>query len=175
MADEHEPQLRYAEGPSTSASAFVPAPAAAVWAVVTDIDLPARFSDEFQGAEWLDDATAPDGVPVLGARFRGHNRHPRVGEWASTSFVVELDPERAFGWAVSDPVHPAASWRFTLEPDGDGTRLTHWVRLGPAPSGLTPAIEAMPDKEHRIIERRLAEHRANMQAVVDGVAAVFAG
>jgi hypothetical protein len=32
----------------------------------------------------------------------------------------------------------------------------------------------MPDKEHRIIERRLAEHRANMQAVVDGVAAQFA-
>jgi hypothetical protein len=131
--DEHEPQLRYADGPSTSASAHVAAPPAAVWAVVTDIDLPARFSDELQGAEWLDDSGGPDGAPVLGARFRGHNRHPRVGEWTSTSYVVELEPERAFGWAVSDPDRPAASWRFTLEPEpgeggADGTRLTHWVR-----------------------------------------------
>jgi hypothetical protein len=41
--------------------------------------------------------------------------------------------------------------------------------MGPAPSGLTPAIEAMPDKEERIIARRLGEHQKNMQANVDGV------
>ena len=51
-------------------------------------------------------------------------------------------------------------------------RLRQWAQLGPAPSGLTPAIEAMPDKEERIIARRLAEHRANMEATVNGIKSV---
>jgi uncharacterized protein YndB with AHSA1/START domain len=171
VGDEHEVELRYADGPSTSVSAHVDAPPAAVWALVTDLNLSARFSDEFQGADWLDDAEGP----ALGARFRGRNEHPAGGAWESTSYVVELEPERVFGWAVSDPHHPAASWRFTLEPEGAGTRLSQWMRIGPATSGLTPAIERMPDKESRILHRRLAEHRRNMQAVVDGVAALLAG
>ena len=57
----------------------------------------------------------------------------------------------------------------TVEPGSDGVVLNQWMRMGPAPSGLTPAIEAMPDKEERIVARRLAEHQVNMQANVDGV------
>jgi hypothetical protein len=34
---------------------------------------------------------------------------------------------------------------------------------------LNYAIEAMPDKEDRIVERRLAEHRVNMERVVAGI------
>jgi hypothetical protein len=30
----------------------------------------------------------------------------------------------------------------------------------------------MPDKEPRILARRIDEHRANMQAVVDGIASL---
>ena len=52
---------------------------------------------------------------------------------------------------------------------GDGTRLRQWATLGPGPSGLTPAIKAMPDKEERIIARRLAEHEANMRRCLDGI------
>jgi hypothetical protein len=43
------------------------------------------------------------------------------------------------------------------------------MRLGPAPSGLTQAIERMPDREERIIDRRLAEHRGNMEATLRGI------
>jgi hypothetical protein len=43
------------------------------------------------------------------------------------------------------------------------------MQMGPAPSGLTPAIEAMPDKEERIVARRLEEHRANMGATLAGI------
>ena len=49
---------------------LLPGPIERVWALVTDIDLPARFSSEFQGATWLDDG------PAVGARFVGHNHHP---------------------------------------------------------------------------------------------------
>ena len=41
--------------------------------------------------------------------------------------------------------------------------------MGPAPSGLSIAIEAMPEKEERIVARRLDEFRANMQATVEGI------
>ena len=36
--------------------------------------------------------------------------------------------------------------------------------MGPAPSGLSIAIEAMPDKESRIISHRLDEWRENITA-----------
>ncbi len=79
------------------------------------------------------------------------------------------EPGSVFAWAVGDPDHPSAAWRFSIEPEGAGVRLRQWMRMGPAPSGLTPAILAMPDKEERIVQRRLDEHRANMQATVDGI------
>jgi hypothetical protein len=50
-------------------------------------------------------------------------------------------------------------------------RLRYTLRLGPGPSGITEAIERMPDKEPRILHRRVEEHRANMQRVVDGIKA----
>ena len=41
--------------------------------------------------------------------------------------------------------------------------------MGPAPSGLTIAITAMPEKEERIVARRLAEYEANMRATLEGI------
>jgi uncharacterized protein YndB with AHSA1/START domain len=161
--------VKYADGPSVEVETYIEAPPERVWALVTDVNLPARFSEEFQEGQWLDGATEA----AEGARFKGRNRHPaREHEWETTSYVVACDPNRTFAWAVSDPDHPSASWRFTLEPEGSGTRLRQWAQLGPGPSGLTPAIEAMPDKEEKIIARRLDEHRKNMQATVDGVKAL---
>ncbi|MDY7099850.1 MAG: SRPBCC family protein [Actinomycetota bacterium] len=158
---------RYADGPTTEVERLVAASPGDVWAVVVDITMPARFSTELQEATWCDDAPGP----ALGARFVGRNRHPVVGEWETTSTVVELVANERFGWDVGDPECPAARWRFTLEPADGGTRLTQWVQLGPGRSGLSPAIEAMPDKESRIIANRLAEHRANMEATLTGIAA----
>jgi hypothetical protein len=48
-------------------------------------------------------------------------------------------------------------------------RLRQGMRMGPAPSGLNIAIDAMPDKEERIVARRLEEHVANMRATLDGI------
>jgi len=151
--------VRYADGPSVEVEVHIDAAPAVVWALVSDITLPARFSNELQAAEWTDDT-----------HFRGRNRHEAAGEWETTCTVTERVDEQVFAYAVGDSSNPSASWSFRLEPDGGGTRLRQWMRMGPAPSGLTPAIEAMPDKEERIIARRLEEHRANMQATVDGIA-----
>jgi uncharacterized protein YndB with AHSA1/START domain len=160
--------VRYADGPTAEAEVHVDAPPERVWEVVTDIDLPARFSSEFQGADWLDGVT----VPAVGARFVGRNRHPAAGEWETTSEIVSCDRPRLFSWAVGGPENASATWRFELTPDGDGTRLRQWMRMGPAPSGLNVAIAAMPDKEERIIEVRQAEHEANMRATLEGIKAL---
>lgn len=150
--------MRYADGPTVEVATRVDAPPAVVWALVSDISTPVRFSAELRDVRWLDDA-----------RFVGRSSHPAIGEWETTCTVVTREPEREFGWVVGEPEHPAAAWRFTLEPEGQGTRLRQWMRMGPGPSGLTPAITARPDKEERIVARRLEEHRANMQNTVDGI------
>jgi hypothetical protein len=129
-----------------------------VWALVSDITTPMRFSEELQEARWIDDE-----------RFVGRSRHAAIGEWETTCTVVTREAEREFGWVVGDPGYPSAAWRFTLEPASSGTRLRQWMRMGPAPSGLNLAIEARPDKEERIVARRLEEHRTNMQTTVDGI------
>jgi len=51
----------------------------------------------------------------------------------------------------------------------------HSLVLGPGPSGITGAIERMPDKEARIIARRIDEHRADMARVLDAIAAAATG
>ncbi len=83
--------------------------------------------------------------------------------------MTACDPPRTFEWTVGDLAEPAATWRFTLEPSGSGTRLTQWMRMGPGRSGINAAIDAMPDKESRILQRRLADLQANMQATLEGV------
>lgn len=144
---------------------MVAASPSAVWALVCDIGLPARFSSEFDGGEWLDGAS----WPALGARFTGWNHHPAIGRWQTTSTICEYEPEQVLGWAVGDPGWPAARWRFTLAAEAGGTRLTQWMQIGPAQSGVSMAIEAMLDKESRILHRRLAEHKANMMATLAGI------
>ena len=47
--------------------------------------------------------------------------------------------------------------------------IRQWMQMGPGESGISELIEQMPDKEHRILRRRLAEHQANMEATLDGI------
>lgn len=155
--------MRYAEGPTAEVEVLVEAPPERVWALVTDIDLPARFSQELLGAEWLDEG------PALGARFVGRSHHEALGAWETTSWVNRYEPPRAFGWAVSDPDEPSATWWFELEEEEGGVRLRQCARMGPAPSGLSIAIAAMPDKEERIVARRLQEFERNMLATLEGM------
>ncbi|HET9689771.1 MAG TPA: hypothetical protein VFP61_01360 [Acidimicrobiales bacterium] len=156
--------MRYADGPTVRVDLVVNAPEGAVWDAVIDINLGAVAGREYQGGHWLDDG------PRLGARFCGRNAHPAIGEWETTSTVVRFEQGRAFAWAVGDPDDPAATWWFEIDPvgtaDSGAVRVTHGARLGPGPSGLTPAILAMPDKEERIVARRLGEWEQNMTATL---------
>lgn len=155
--------VRLADQPGTWVEVDIAAPVARVWELISDIDLPARFSEEFLGASWVDDGPGP------GARFVGRNRHPAIGEWEVECFVAVFEDQRSFGWANGEASDPGARWRFDLEPVDAGTRLRFSMSIGPGPSGITAAIDAMPDKEPRILHRRVGEHHANMVRTVDGI------
>ena len=43
--------MRYDEGPTAEATVIIDAPVARVWQLVTDINLPAQFSNEFRGRD----------------------------------------------------------------------------------------------------------------------------
>lgn len=118
-----------------------------------------------QEVNWLDGAT---GVEV-GNRFQGRNRNDALGEWATECVVVEVETGRRWTWDVHSSPGVMATWGFELDPGRDAVTVRQWARMGPAPSGLTIAIDAMPDKEGRIISRRLADWRQNMAANLDGL------
>ena len=145
----------------------IDAPPAAVWDLVSDIGLSSRFSTEVSGAEWIDGATGP----ALDARFVGHSAHDAIGAWSTTCIVTGFEPERLFEWSVIGRDGDVSSiWRYTIASAGDGhARLDYWFQMGPGRGGLNYAIEAMPDKEERIVARRMEEHRVNMARVLDGV------
>ncbi|MEU4269859.1 SRPBCC family protein [Streptomyces sp. NPDC026092] len=156
---------RYADKPTVEVPIWIAAPPERVWELVSDIELMPRLSAELQSVEWLDGGTRP----APGARFVGRSRHEALGEWATTSHVVECEPPGVFAWAVEDPEQPAAIWRFTLQPEDGGTLLRQWMQLGPGRSGLSVAIDSMPEKEQKIVFVRMREFEANIGATLTAI------
>lgn len=164
--DDRPTDLRLADGPGTTAEVEVDAAPAHVWAIVSDPNAPAAFSDEFQHGAWVDE----DAELAVGRQFRGTSQRGEF-TWTTTCTLVECEPERVFRWAVNDLDDRVATWGFELEPTEAGTTiLRQTVTLGPGPSGLTNAIGQNPDAEHQIIEGRLAGLRANMVRTIEGIA-----
>ncbi len=151
--------MRYRDQPTVEVTQVVPCDTHTAWRYVTDIELPVRNSAELKQVEWLDGA---DHIEV-GARFRGYNRHDAFGEWQTVCEVAEVEPGRRWTWNVHGAEGVTATWGFEVEPSSQGAIVRQWAKMGPGPSGLTPAILAMPEKEGRIVARRLEEWQQNMR------------
>jgi uncharacterized protein YndB with AHSA1/START domain len=156
---------RYADEPTVEVPIWIDAPPERVWQLVSDVGLMPAMSAELQSVEWLDGRTGP----ALGARWLGRSRHEALGEWSTTSYVVEYEPPRVFAWAVEHPEHPSAIWRFTVEPQDGGTLLREWMQMGPGRSGLSFAIDRMPEKEQKIVFVRMREFETNITATLQGI------
>jgi uncharacterized membrane protein len=156
---------RYSDKPAVEVRTWIDAGPARVWELVSNIELMPAMSSELQSVDWLDGANGPS----AGARFTGRSKHEAMGEWETTSHVIEFEPERVFGWAVGDPANPSALWRFRLEPKDGGTELSEWAQMGPARSGLSFAIDRMPDKEQKIVFVRMREFERNMTATLEQI------
>lgn len=156
---------RYADGPTAEAQTFIDAPPERVWALVADVGQMPSMSSELQSVEWQGGATGP----AVGGTFVGRSRHDALGEWETTSYVIECEAPRVLAWAVGDRDEPSALWRFTLEPREGGTQLRQWMRMGPGRSGLSVAIDRMPDKEQKIVFVRMREFENAMTSTLETI------
>ncbi|MCV7328855.1 SRPBCC family protein [Mycobacterium cookii] len=157
--------MRYRDQPTIEVTQRIRCDVPTAWNLVTDIELPVHCSTELQGVDWLEGAMAVE----VGARFRGRSRHEAFGDWSTVCEVVEVENQRRWVYDVVGPDGVGARWAFEVEPASDGVLVRQWARMGPGPSGLTPAIVAQPDKEARIVSRRLAEWEKNMLANLEWV------
>src|ERR1700678_1123912 len=102
------------------------APAATIWALVSDVTRIGSYSPETFEAEWLDGATGP----AVGARFRGHvKRNGKGPVYWTTCTVLDCVPERSFAFGVGSSEKPLNVWRYELEPNGEGTDVTESFAL----------------------------------------------
>ncbi|HZR12622.1 MAG TPA: SRPBCC family protein [Acidimicrobiia bacterium] len=97
-----------------------------VWDLVSDVTKIGRYSPETFEAEWLDGATGP----AVGARFRGHvKRNQKWPVYWTTCTVVTCDPPREFAFGVGPGDKPLNTWRYRMQPAGDGTDVTESFEL----------------------------------------------
>ncbi|MER5525262.1 SRPBCC family protein [Streptomyces sp. NPDC002677] len=153
---------RYADKPTVEVRTWIDAPPEKVWALVSDVELMPDMSEELRSVAWLDGAAGP----AVGARFVGRSEHEAFGTWETTSHVIECEPSSVLAWAVQDPAEPSAVWRFRLRSDKGGTELSQWMQLGPGRSGLSLAIDRMPDREQKIVFVRLREFERGITATL---------
>lgn len=159
---------RYADSPTVTASTRVDAAPPRVWRWVTDITVMPELSAELQSVQWTGESRGP----ALGATFVGTNYNPAIGQWQAPAKIITCEENTEFAWAVGDPDNPAAVWRFRLDADGTDpavTTLSYTAQLGPGPSGLSAAIEAMPEKEQKIVFVRLREFESAITATVAAI------
>ncbi|WP_153503603.1 SRPBCC family protein [Cumulibacter manganitolerans] len=158
--------MKLSDAPTTQAQVEIAAPAERVWEIIADIQTPSLSSPEFSGADWLDGATEP----AVGARFAGRNQHDAIGHWETVSQFTVVDRPRELVYAVTDVDNPGAVWTYRIEPAGAGSvTLTQIAQIGPGRNGLSIAIERWPEKEDRIVERRLQEHQASIRANLEKI------
>ncbi len=135
-----------------------------LWPLISDITIPAQFSDELQQAEWLEGAT-----PAVGSRFLGRNASPQGYNWETTPVVTACDEPTIFEWTIGEPDQPMAIWSFEVAPAPHGATLTHRVIFGPGSGPLRSAVEKDPERAEAIVSGRIAQMRDSMQRVIDGI------
>ena len=158
---------RIQDGPGVVAEIDTDARPRQVWEVISDINMPAKFSDEFAGAEWLSD----DEI-AAGAIFRGRSATSDGREWETNCIVTEWVERETFEWRTTDPENPGAIWRFDLAEQGTGSRLRFSMVIGKENNSTAPRAMADQSLENQILFERRLIHKANMQRVLEGVKAL---
>ena len=101
-------------------SVHIDAPPELVYELVADVTRTPEFSPELVRCTWLDGATGP----AVGARFEAVNKVGRGPAWKNRPVVTVADPAREFAFSRTEKLAGTVVWRYQLEPDAGGTRLT---------------------------------------------------
>lgn len=100
-------------------SIHIDAPPEHVYALISDVTRMGEWSPETYRCQWL----GADGGRGVGARFKAHNRHGRA-RWSNTCEVVAAEPGREFAFRRTAFASGTVVWRYALEADGAGTRVS---------------------------------------------------
>lgn len=126
----------------------IPAPAGDIFAVLRD----PRGHLAIDASGMLQDV---EGGPVsaVGDRFLVHmdreplNDIPRMGRYDVTVVITDYEPDRRIAWTIDGTIQPPLRhiYGYTLEPDGDATRVTSfydWSQVDPGriESSVFPVI-----------------------------------
>jgi len=113
-----------------SVTVSMAAPPERVWDLISDVTRIGSYSPETFEARWIDGATGP----AVGARFRGHvKRNGRGPVYWTTCTVTACVPGKEFAFGVGAAQKPLNVWRYELEADGEGTKVTESFTLAPTP------------------------------------------
>ena len=148
-------------------SIHIEAPPERVWRLVTDVARMGEWSPVTYRCEWIDGASGAS----VGARFMGYNRMPPV-RWWTLCEVVALEPFRLFEFRTIDGTFSLGSrgremtrWRYRLEPEGGGTRLSesYEVRFVPALLRIPERVARLVPAGRRVIDERRERTRQGMR------------
>jgi uncharacterized protein YndB with AHSA1/START domain len=121
-------------------SAHIDAPPDRVWRLVSDVTRMGNWSPVCYRCEWVKGANGPE----PGARFRGYNKQG-LARWWTECEITESVPGRVFEFRVIDGLLNAGyhnrettRWRYDLEADGIGTKITESFELVSFPPLLRP-------------------------------------
>jgi uncharacterized protein YndB with AHSA1/START domain len=139
----------------------IDAPAAQVWAMISDITRMGEWSPEATGGSWSKGASGP----AVGAKFTGSNRNGKR-QWSTTCTVVAADPGERFAFTVDVGPIAVSRWSFEIEPDGEGCAITQtWAdRRGRIARSLGKPVSGVAD--------RATHNRAGMEQTLERLAAV---
>jgi uncharacterized protein YndB with AHSA1/START domain len=137
-----------------------------VWSVISDPTRVGEWSLEACGAEWI----SPGDVPFVGARFVGSNDAGRMKTWRRHCEILSCDAPRELSWRTVPKgfYRDSTTWRISLEPTAEGTRIHQSYDLT-APDWLLRLIwHVMPTHRDRTAEleadlRRLGEVASGRQ------------
>lgn len=135
---------------SGSVERVVDAPADEVYRLVGDVTSTGERSTECRRASWLPDSPQE---PVVGARFRGHNRSG-LARWSRVCEVVEARAGRVFAFRTVPERfdlsrRDSTLWRYELFPQGERTLVRHSYEITTPPLRLLKAVYGVLLPQHR--------------------------
>lgn len=133
-----------------SRSTVVDAPPAVIFALLAD----PRRHPEFDGSGTVQAGLRAPQRLSLGAHF---GMRMRLGvPYVIRNVVVEFEPDRRIAWRHAG----RHVWRYELEPDGTGTRVTETFDYGSALSPKVLELLRFPERNAEGIERTLPRLKA---------------
>jgi hypothetical protein len=144
-------------------SIFIEAPPQRVWKLVTAMERYGEWSNENTGGYWRKGADGEPGTGQLGDQFVGINRRDG-NEWKALVEIIRREEEREFAFVTGGLEHNMVLWRYLLEAEGTGTRLTESWTL----RNVTPSMAEKGDSE---LAYRRNNAVSSMRATLEGMKA----